>query len=172
MLVTPQFLKYNKELLAPILLNIFNAILATGVVPYEWKMSYIIPIPKNGCLSQIENYRGIAIQSAIPKIFDKLITLKLSGLLGNIIPASQHGFVKSKSTVTNLMETSKFINESHDVAPQVDIVYFDFSKAFDQVYHFILAKKMCQISIPYLLYWAYICIESGQHRSQRSFVLH
>lgn len=34
---------------------------------------------------------------------------------------------------------------------RIDIIYFDFSKAFDQVDHGILASKLAEISMPFLL---------------------
>ena len=54
----------------------------------------------------------------------------------------QHGFRRGRSPQTNLIEfmdkTSKWVDEGKSV----DVVYFDFSKAFDKVSHEGLAVKM------------------------------
>ena len=43
-------------------------------------------------------------------------------------------FVKSKSCLTNLLETMDNILEIVDQGSPVDILYFDFKKAFDHVH--------------------------------------
>lgn len=74
MTITSQFLKYNTQIISPVLTDIFNSILRTSVIPAEWKTSFIAPIPKKGAINNISNYRGIAMQFVIPKIFDKILT--------------------------------------------------------------------------------------------------
>lgn len=106
MTITVQFIKYNAQILTPILAKLFNTILRTSTIPVEWKESFILPIPKKGAVNDIGNYRGIAIQSVIPKILDKLITALLQRHLSTIIPTQQHGFVQHKGTTTNLVEMS------------------------------------------------------------------
>lgn len=95
------YIKYNAAILTPILANIFNTILHTGIVPADWKNPYITPIPKKGNVNNIENYRGIAMQSVIPKLLDMLLTKRLYQHLEFAIPEVQHGFVKGKSTISN-----------------------------------------------------------------------
>lgn len=152
MCIPSEFMKYNSQILAPHLLNCFNSMCKTGIVPSSWKTSYLTPIPKKGLLTDVTNYRGIAMQSVIPKLFDQLITNKVAAVIHKIISSDQHGFLKGRSTISNLMEKINFLHEQLLIAPQVDIVYFDYNKAFDQVDHHILAKKMCQLSIPYLVF--------------------
>jgi hypothetical protein len=57
---------------------IFNSSLTTGIFPSKWKKSFLTPIYKSGSRSDINNYRGIAILSAIPKFFEKLVCEKLT----------------------------------------------------------------------------------------------
>lgn len=148
MQITSRFAKYHADILAPILLNIFNAILETGFVPHEWKTSFIVPIPKKGSVNDKANYyRSIALQSVVPKVFDKLLTNKLTQHLASIIPSQQHGFVSKKSTLTNLVTTTK-----SEKWTTVDALYFDFSTAFDQVDHETLAVKLAKLSLPNLLF--------------------
>jgi hypothetical protein len=54
----------------------------------------------------------------------------------------QHGFVKGRSTVSNLIEYSTFVLKSIEDGCQVDSIYTDFSKAFDKVRHRLLLDKM------------------------------
>lgn len=147
MLIPANFLQFNVDIVAPVIVDCINSIFLTGRIPSKWKQCYILPIPKKGSLNDMANYRGIAIQSCIPKILDKIITRMLYDSFGTILMNTQHGFVRGRSTTTNLVEMSQFLHDhAHE---QVDVVYFDFSKAFDQVRHDLLAVKLCKLSIPY-----------------------
>ena len=59
-----------------------------------------------------------------------------------LINPSQHGFLKAKSCLTNLLcfleEITKWVD---DVSP-VDVIYLDFQKAFDKVPHQRLISKL------------------------------
>lgn len=77
MSITPSLVKSHVEKIAPPLASIFNASVKTNYFPPDWKNSFIAPIPKKGSKEEISNYRGIAMQSVFPKIFDRVTTEKL-----------------------------------------------------------------------------------------------
>eukprot|EP00061_Rhincodon_typus_P012926 g38983.t1 len=52
-----------------------------------------------------------------------------------MIRDSQHGFVQGKSCLTNLLEFFQEVIKKIDEGRAVDIVYLDFSTAFDKVPH-------------------------------------
>ena len=54
----------------------------------------------------------------------------------------QHGFIKTKSCVTQLLETIEKWTELLDQGYSVDVIYLDFQKAFDSVPHQRLLKKI------------------------------
>ena len=57
----------------------------------------------------------------------------------------QHGFLPGRSTVSNLACFSQFVSETLDKQGQVDVIYTDFSKAFDVLDHNILLMKLSQL---------------------------
>jgi len=65
----------------------------------------------------------------------------------NRINVSQHGFVKGKSCLTNLIICQNSVMEMLDEGKSVDIVYLDLQKAFDKVPHKRLMKKIKEIGI-------------------------
>ena len=59
-----------------------------------------------------------------------------------IINDTQHGFMKGKSCLTNLLDFLEAVYEKLDRGKAVDIIYLDFAKAFDKVPHMRLAAKL------------------------------
>jgi hypothetical protein len=58
------------------------------------------------------------------------------------ININQHGFMKNRSTITNLLEYASFVLNSNEDGNQVDSIYTDFSKAHDRVRHQLLLNEM------------------------------
>lgn len=90
----------------------------------------------------VENYRGIAKLSEIPKLFEKLVTDQLYAIAEPIISTQAHGFVHGRSTSTNLVEFTSFAKINIERGYQIDTIYTDFSKAFDKMNHKIFLYKL------------------------------
>jgi hypothetical protein len=85
---------------------------------------------------------GVAILSTISNRFELLVYRGMYNDLKNLININQHGFMKNRSTITNLLEYASFVLNSIAAGYQVDSVYKDFSKAFDRVRHQLLLNEM------------------------------
>lgn len=152
--VPPVFMKTLAiELTAP-LFWIFNMSLESGNFPKIWKNSFLVPIFKSGKKSDIRNYRGIAIISCIPKLFEAIVNEKLFLQIKNRITTMQHGFFKGRSTTTNLLELINYSLNAMDNGNHVEVLYTDFSKAFDRIDIPMLLFKLQKMGIHYaLLKW-------------------
>lgn len=129
------------QLLKPIT-NLLYISINEGKTPSIWKCSYVRPIFKSGNKMDVKNYRGVAIHCCIPKLLDSIIASHFNTYLNNILPEHQHGFVRGKSTTTNLAEFTHRIIQSLNTNKQVDAIYIDISKAFDSVDTFLLIHKL------------------------------
>lgn len=154
------FLKDCSPTLVKPLFILFNKILTGGVIPKLWKISKIVPILKKGDRKAIENYRPIALINNFAKIFEMVIFNNIYFHLKSNISENQHGFMHGRSTVTNLVSLTQFLSESIDEGGQTDVIYMDFSKAFDKISHNILLYKLGVIGFsPALLkvFHSYLC---------------
>ena len=59
----------------------------------------------------------------------------------DLFSKAQHGFIKGKFCVTQLLEFLEDITQAIDNGEDVDVVYLDFCKAFDKVPHKRHLKK-------------------------------
>lgn len=121
---------------------LYNQSLKTGTFPDAWKQARVVPIYKSGKRECVANYRPVSILSTISKVFESMIHSVLYRHIHKYLISDQYGFVKNRSTNTNLVLFASELMESVDQGFQVDAVYTDFSKAFDKVNHRILLRKL------------------------------
>lgn len=140
--IPPVFLRSTAATLCQPICYIFNLCLKEGTFPTIWKSARIVPVFKSGDRSDVENYRPISILPTLSKLFERLVHNSIYPSLHNIIIPQQHGFVKRRSTVTNLLIYTTHLFECLDKNKQVDSVYTDFRKAFDRVDHKLLLDKL------------------------------
>lgn len=150
--VPPYFIKRCKQSLFRPLIQLFNKSLSCGIFPDQWKKSFIFPIFKSGDKHNVSNYRPIAIISCIAKIFESIVAQHLCEFIYRSISASQHGFIRGRSVLTNLLLYNDYIFEAFSNKYQVDSVYIDYSKAFDTVNHSLLLRKIYNAGVQGTLY--------------------
>ena len=121
---------------------IFNISFSTGQIPTDWKSANVVPVHKKGDKTNVENYRPISLTSLVMKVMERIIRDELYMKCHNRIGDKQYGFLPNRSCVTQMTyvidDIATTINKHNDV----DIVYFDFAKAFDSVKHDIILKKL------------------------------
>ena len=108
------------------------------------KISAKIPLFKKGSRNKSENYRPVSLTSVICKLLERLIKNHMVEFLvkHKLLNSSQHGFLKARSCLTNVLCFLEEITKWIDVGSPVDIIYLDFQKAFDKVPHQRLLLKL------------------------------
>ena len=142
--ISSKFLQtFASEVSVPLTL-IFDKSMVSGDVPADWKHANITPIFKKGAKSDPGNYRPISLTSIPCKLFESLIKDGITKHLevNALISQSQHGFTKSKSCLTNLLEFLETVTSEFEKGNAFDVIYLDFAKAFDTVPHDKLLAKM------------------------------
>ena len=80
----------------------------------------------------------------ICKLLERLIKDHLVDFLvkNKLISPSQHGFLKARSCLTNMLYFLEDVTKWAEEGSPVDIIYLDFQKAFDKVPHQRLLLKL------------------------------
>ena len=152
--VETRVLKECAEEMAPKLQQIFRKSLDEGVVPTQWKEANIVPIHKGGSKAVMGNFRPVALTSTVCKVLEKIICTAMMSFLtrNNLISPQQHGFVRGRSCQTNILLCLEKWTQMLDDGKNVDVAYFDYSKAFDKVSHRLLKTKLKAYGIDGKLY--------------------
>ncbi len=131
------------EEIADVVAELFNKSLSTGDVPIDWKLANVTAVFKKGKKSS-PYYRPVSLTVNLCKIFESIMRDKIIEHLQihELIKESQHGFVKRRSCLTNLLVFIEEISSYLDSGYPVDVIYLDFQKAFDKVPHRRLVLKL------------------------------
>jgi uncharacterized protein YerC len=135
---------------------LFTSMLKHGHVPHEFKVSTLLPIPKDLSKSVhvSDNYRPIALSSVVCKVFDHIILDKHKNSLCS--SGLQHGFKKKHSTVTCSFVLQEVIEYYRLNGSTVYNVFLDASRAFDRVHYtklfkLLLKRNVCPLVIRFLI---------------------
>ena len=93
---------------------LFNQIIRTSLFSDRWKTTKICPIRKSGKVKEVSNFRPIAILNVFSKIFESIIYHRIINQVRPAISEYQHGFLKGRSTVTNLAVLTDFVAHALD----------------------------------------------------------
>ena len=83
--------------------HLFNTCIESGKYPDLWKIARVTPVYKKGEATDVSNYRPISILCNFSKVFEIILHNKIYSQIRTSISTQQHGFVKGRSTLTNLV---------------------------------------------------------------------
>ncbi|KAJ7417034.1 RNA-directed DNA polymerase from mobile element jockey-like protein [Pitangus sulphuratus] len=136
-------------------LLIFKASWESGEVPADWKLVNVVLVSKKGKKEDPGNYNSVSLTSVPGKVMGK-ITLGSTGkhLKDNAVTGhSQHGVMRGKSRLSNLISFYNSVNHLVYQGKPVDVMVSDFSKAFNTVSHRILLDKMPSTQLDKRIMW-------------------
>ena len=126
---------------------LFNKCFEEEKIPSAWKNAHVIPVHKKGSYLDPNNYRPISLTCVLGKVYERILAEHLLDQISLNLSQHQHGFRRGKSCLSNLLETVKHVMDCIADSGKFDILYFDFSKAFDSVSHHKLLIKLENLGV-------------------------
>ena len=119
-----------------------NMSIRTATIPLAWKKAKVTLIPKDGNLTDVDNFRPIAILPVVSKVMEHLVHFQSMQYLeeNNILDVNQGGFRKNNSTTAT---TASMLDDFYNNINNQQITYavfIDLRKAFDSINHTILLE--------------------------------
>ena len=127
--------------------SLFLKCAADRKIPDDWKMANVVALHKKGARDKAENFRPVSLTCVLGKVYQKLVRKHIIDHAEDSVTRDQHGFISGRSCTSNLLEAFDTIIDMMDEGLPVDILYFDFRKAFDTVPHHRLLVKLENIGI-------------------------
>ena len=148
--LTVEHLLYSHPVLPCILSKLFNLILLTGHVPYEFGHSYTVPLLKShdSRVKSVttDDFRGISISPIVSKVFEHCVLNRFDKFFCTSI--NQFGFKKGVSCSNAIYNVRMTIDHYINCGSTVNLCAVDLSKAFDKVNHNALLIKLMNRKLP------------------------
>ena len=127
----------------------WQASLEQGVIPEELLLVHICPHHKGGSRADPAQFRPVALTSHLIKIFERVVRKVVVNHLEDtgVFPDSQLGSRSQRSTVTQLLAHWDSVLDDLEQHACSDVVYLDFSKAYDKCETGVLLHKLKQAGI-------------------------
>ena len=147
--ISPRLLMELHTEVTPILTNIFQLSITTGIVPNDWRHAIIAPVYKKGQKSKPSNYRPISLTCIASKLIEHIIVSNIMSFYdeNNLLSQYQHGFRSKHSCETQIISFTQEVHDNLEQGQQTDVIVMDFSKAFDKVDHHKLISKLYRLGI-------------------------
>ena len=123
--------------------------ITSSLIPTSFKEVAIIPVFKSGDNSLPSNYRPISLTSVLSKVIENIIRKQVLTFLSHrgYLNNTQHGFRSGRSCLSALLDVYDNIMHMINNKFTVDMIYLNFSKAFDKVDQGILLHKLRDLGI-------------------------
>eukprot|EP00061_Rhincodon_typus_P007232 g28737.t1 len=133
--VYPRTLREARNVISGPFAEVFVSLVATGEASEDWRLDNTVPLFKKVGEEKLGNYRPVSLTSVVGNLLEGILRDRIYMYLERhgLIRDSQHGYVRGKSCLTNLIELFEEVTKKFDEGRAVDLNYMDFSKVFDMV---------------------------------------
>ena len=130
-----EYFIHFKDILVPLIVQLFNVIFETGYMPKQWCKGILIPVHKKNNVNVTDNYRGITLSSCFCKLFTTIINERLT-LWANendILTDAQFGFRPGHGTTDAIFALQSIITKYLGLKKKLYCCFIDYKSAFDNL---------------------------------------
>ena len=149
--LSAEHFRYASNRISVLLSLCFNAMLIHSYVPKAFSDTVLVPIIKNkkGDITDIDNYRPIAITSVASKVFEKIILSRIQDSL--YTNDNQFSYKVKHSTEMCIFTLKSIVDYYISSSSPVYLCYIDASKAFDRINYWNLFHRLIDRNVPVIL---------------------
>ena len=144
-----EMIKCSLPYMANLLRKVFNAILCNQYYPSCWKTGVIVNLYKSGDIYNIDNYRGLTINSCLAKLFNTILNKRLMKFLesNKLICDNQIGFKSKARTSDHIFIINTLFRKFCKSNKRLYLCFVDFRKAYDSVWREALMLKLLRLGV-------------------------
>lgn len=149
--LTAEHFQYASNRL-PVLLSLcFNAMLLHCHIPKCFSDTVLVPIlkDKKGVITDVDNYRPIAVTSVASKVFEKIILIRIQDLL--CTTDNQFSYKANLSSEMCVFTMKSILDFYITSSSPIYLCFIDSSKAFDRVNYQCLFTKLINRKVPIII---------------------
>ncbi len=131
-----EFIKHGGECMVESLAMLMNVMWQQEFVPDQWLDATITPVFKSGARTQFGNYRGIALMSVVAKVYERVLTDRMTEWLEKrgLIVEEQGGFREGRGCIDQIYTLNEIVQSRREKKKPTYIAFMDFTKAYDIVW--------------------------------------
>ena len=133
------------------LTSLFQTCFMSGIIPSQWLCSIIQPIPKHGedPSDPLTGYRGIALTSAIYKVYCDILNIRLTQWAedNGKLCEEQNGFRKARNCIDHIFVLSAILENRLGKKKETFACFVDARKAFDCVDRDLLWFRLISMGV-------------------------
>jgi hypothetical protein len=155
--VSSKTLKTCSDSLAYVFKELFQRSLQEGHVPRLWRSSMIIPVPKKRTVSQLNDYRPVALTSVPMKCAEKIVLKHLRRETEDHQDPLQFAYTKDRSTEDAILTLLHHLHQHLDrTGTYARVLFVDFSSAFNSIQPHLLINKLLSMAVnPTIISWVF-----------------
>ena len=154
-----------KQWMAPILAELFTAMLHMKEMPKDFHNSTIRAIPKPGDSWNPQNYRPISLLNVDYRIFGFLLKERMTSSLQQLIPDTQTAFLPERQSAQNLWILQALQQRLAQDEDHAILAICDFRKAYDTINRPFLLEVCATLNLPdYMQQWIKMLLTQTKSR--------
>ena len=135
-------IKESAEILCHPFSSLVNYLFDAGKVPLSWKLGEIVPVHKKDCTLTKTNYRPITILPVLSKIFEKLVHTRIGSYFEEVYHKNVFAYRQHHGCDSAILSLTEEFKKELDSRKVIGLVSMDLSKAFDNLPHDLVVKKL------------------------------
>jgi hypothetical protein len=162
--LTYDLLKCGDYQTTKLISEFFKLLVHVKLVPQSWKRSIVVPVPKKGDLTQIQNYRPISLTEPLRKIFEHCMLRYVNDSAGPSF-LTQGGFRTNyccNDMIVVLQETMLTMTKERKMHKMenknMHVAFLDIKAAYDSVDRRILWRRCINRLIPLISLSSFLII--------------